>query len=85
MFAAQAIAPPHVILVSSHADVVKSRGEDVHEKMESISKVIQHLSSTFHFAGQIALDCRDPVSRKTEQLLFPWLTRAVQLSEKLQI
>ena len=62
--AAQAIAPPHVILVSSHADVVKSRGEDVHEKMESISKVIQHLSSTFHFAGQIALDCRDPVSRK---------------------
>ena len=62
--AARAIAPPHIILVGSHADVVKSRGENVHEKMESISKVIQRLSSTLHFAGQIALDCRDPVSRK---------------------
>jgi len=60
--AARASARPQVILVGSHADKVKSRGGIVQEKISQISALLQHLPTSFHFAGQIALDCRDPAS-----------------------
>ena len=60
--AARSIVSPHVILIGSHADVVKASGISVQEKMDFISSVLRGLSSSFHFAGQVALDCRDPIS-----------------------
>ena len=64
--AAQSSSPPQVILVGSHADVVKSTGESVHEKMTRMSALLNKLPASFHFAGQVALDCRDPASRKLQ-------------------
>ena len=61
--AARSSAPPHVILVGSHADVLIARGDRVDGKLSQVSSTLATLSSSFHFAGQVALDCRDPVSR----------------------
>ena len=57
---------PQVILVGSHADIVKSTGESVKEKMTHISALCKSLPASFHFAGQVALDSRDPASRKLQ-------------------
>ena len=64
--AARASAPPQVILVGSHADKVKARGGNVKEKMSQVSTLLKRLPTSFYFAGQIALDCRDPASRKLQ-------------------
>ena len=64
--AARSSAPPQVILVGSHADIVKSTGGNVQEKMTGISALLKKLPASFHFAGQVALDCRDPASRKLQ-------------------
>ena len=68
--AGQSSAPPEVILVGSHADVVKSTGRSVQEKMTRMSALLKKLSASFHFSGQVALDCRDPVSRKLRHFCF---------------
>ena len=65
--AARSVVPPHVILVGSHADVIKARGGSVQEKISTISSALRGLSSSFHFVGQVALDCRDPVSSELGQ------------------
>ena len=62
--AARASAPPQVILVGSHADKVKARGGNVQEKMSQMSSLLKRLPTSFCFAGQVALDCRDPASSK---------------------
>ena len=62
--AAQSSAPPQVILVGSHADVVKSTGGSVKEKLNRISALLKKLPASFHFAGEVALDCRDPAAKK---------------------
>ena len=61
--AAQSSAPPQVILVGSHADVIKSTGGSVQEKMTQMSALLKKLSASFHFAGHVALDSRDPASK----------------------
>ena len=66
--AARAAAPPHVILVGSHADKVKSKGGSVDEKMSFLLKTLLKLPSTFGFAGHVALDCRNIVSKGMHQL-----------------
>ena len=63
--AAKASSPPHVILVGSHADLV---GSKANEKLSHMYTISRRLSSSFNFAGQVALDCRDPVSRELEDL-----------------
>ena len=69
--AARSSAPPQVILVGSHADVVKSTGGNIQEKMTDISNLVKKLPASFHLAGEIALDCRDPAScKKVTTLLF---------------
>jgi len=55
--AAQASAPPQVILVGSHADKVKAMGGSVREKMSQVSALLKCLLTSFYFAGQVALDC----------------------------
>ena len=64
--AAQSSSPPQVILVGSHADVVKLTGRNAQEKMTNISALLEKLSASFHFAGQVALDCRDPASKELQ-------------------
>ena len=64
--AAHSSAPPQVVLVGSHADIVKSTGRSVQEKMTQISALLKQFPASFHFAGQVALDCRDPASRKLQ-------------------
>ena len=59
--AARASAPPQVILVGSHADKLKG---SVQEKMFQMSALLKCLPTSFDFAGQVALDCRDPASRE---------------------
>ena len=66
--AARYSALPQVILVGSHADVVKSTGESIQEKIIQMSALLKKLSASFHFAGQVALDCRDPASRQLQLL-----------------
>ena len=53
-----------MILVGSHADKVKARGGNVQEKMSEMSSLLKRLPTSFCFAGQVALDCRDPASSK---------------------
>ena len=57
-------AAPEVILIGSHADIVKSTGRSVQEKMTQITGELKKLSASFHVAGQVALDCRDPASKE---------------------
>ena len=57
--AARGSAPPQVILVGSHADKVKARHKSVKEMMSQMSAL---LKSSFQFAGQVGLDCRDIAS-----------------------
>ena len=64
--AARASAPPQVILVGSHADKVKAMGGSAQEKMSQMSTLLKHLPTSFHFAGQVALDCRDPASKELQ-------------------
>ena len=64
--AARSSAPPQVILVGSHADIVKSTGESVQQKMTLKTDLLKQFPASFHFAGQVALDCRDPASRKLQ-------------------
>ena len=59
--ATQSSAPPRVILAGSHADVVKSTGKNVQKK---ITALLKKLPASFHFGGQVALDCRDPASEE---------------------
>ena len=68
--AARSSAPPQVILVGSHADAVKSTGRNVQEKMTLISALLKKLPASFHFGGEVALDCRDPASREIKHFCF---------------
>ena len=61
-------APPHVILVGSHADVVKSRGENWQRKPESVANAVGSFPCSFTFVGQIALDCRYVISKQLNDL-----------------
>ena len=62
--AARSSEPPQVILVGSHADIVNSTGGSVQDMMTQMSALLKQLSASFHFAGQVALDCRDPASKE---------------------
>ena len=62
--AAQSSEPPQVILVGSHADIVKSAGGSVQEKMTQMSNILKRCPTLFKCAGQVAIDCRDPASKQ---------------------
>ena len=63
--AARATAPPHVILIGSRADRVRSL---VESKMTFVSNLLENISNSFHFAGLVALDCRDRASPELNRL-----------------
>ena len=69
----KATTPPHVIVVGSHVDVVKSRGESVRETFSHLSAAVEKfLSSSLHFkfVNQVALDCREPVSKGLRRFCY---------------
>ena len=66
--AVRSSAPPHVILIGSHADIVKSRGEKAKEKLAQILIAVRKISSSFYCAGEVALDCRNPTSKGLNRL-----------------
>ena len=76
--AAKASSPPHVILVGSHTDIV---GSKANEKISYLCAILRNLPSSFKFAGQVALDCRDPVSRRIEYLCSLVNTSCIALRE----
>ena len=67
----RATAPPHVILVGSHKDIVKERGENVQKTMEQITNVVRDIPVSFQFdcSKAFPLDCRKLVSRGLTALL----------------
>ena len=54
---------PHVIIVGSHSDVVRSRGEDPRAKVNMEFLQAAHESSGFHVSKFIPMDCRQSNSR----------------------
>ena len=67
----RATAPPHVILVGSHKDIVKARGENVQRTMEQITDIVKDIQVLFQFdpSKAFSLDCRKLVSRGLTALL----------------
>ena len=62
---AKAITPPHVVVVGSHKDTVKALGKS----LEEISSVVKNVFPTsLHFAGFVALDCRELASHGLDEL-----------------
>ena len=59
---------PHVIIVGSHSDVVKSRGEDPRAKVNMEFLQAAHVSSGFHISKFIPMDCRQSNSRDIVKL-----------------
>ena len=60
---------PHVILIASHKDVIKSKGLNVKERMAQIFESLKQIPATFHIAGHVTLDCRRLVSNGLGELL----------------
>ena len=59
---------PHVIIVGSHSDVVKSRGEDPRTKVNIEHLQAVRVSSVFHISKFIPMDCRQSNSREIFKL-----------------
>ena len=59
---------PHVIIVGSHSDVVRSRGEDPRAKVNMEFLQAAHVSSGFHISKFIPMDCRQSNSRDAVKL-----------------
>ena len=61
---------PHIIIIGSHMDALKSKGEDPNIKSKRISSSLQQSSqsSSFTLAGFVAMDCRYPESSGMREL-----------------
>ena len=67
----RATAPPHVILVGSHKDIVKERRGNVRRTMEQITDIVRDIPVSFQFDCHkpFPLDCRKLVSQGLTVLL----------------
>ena len=65
----RASVTPHVILIASHKDIVKSMGQNVKDKMAHILKSLREIPAKFHIAGHVFIDCRKLVSKRLSELL----------------
>ena len=61
---------PHIIIIGSHVDALKSKGQDPNIKIKRISSSLQQSSqsSSFTLAGFVAMDCRYPESSGMREL-----------------
>ena len=62
-------APPPVILVGSHKDIIKARKENVEERMKLLLQCLAGIPTTFDFASHVAMDCRLLASTGLDKLL----------------
>ena len=71
---------PHVIIVGSHSDVVRSRGEDPRAKVN-----MEFLQAThgFHISKFIPMDCRQSNSRDISKLADTMKDSCVELRKQL--
>ena len=76
---------PHVIIVGSHKDVVKSRGEDPSAKVNMESLQSLHSSSTFHISKFIPMDCRKSNSRSILNLAECMKDSCVILRKQVEV
>ena len=67
----RATAPPHVILVGSHKDIVKENGGNISKTMERVTNIVRAIPVSFQFDHSKAfpLDCRKLVSQGLTALL----------------
>ena len=66
----RAAAPPHVLFVASHKDIVKARGENPQSIIDKVLKdSVSDISVIFKFKGSYPMDCRKLVSRGLTALL----------------
>ena len=67
----RATAPPYVILVGSHEDIVKERGGNIQGIMKQIIDIVRNTKVSFQFDSSkvFSLDCRKLVSQGLTALL----------------
>ena len=76
---------PHVIIVGSHKDVVRSRGEDPRAKVNMEFLQAAHMSSGFHISKFIPMDCRQSNSRGISKLANAMRESCNDLRKQLDI
>ena len=59
---------PHMIIIASHADKVKSSGEDPENKLAQIVNSVNFNTSIVFFMGSVVMDCRLLISNGLDQL-----------------
>ena len=74
---------PHVIIVGSHKDVVRSRGEDPTAKVNMEFLQAAHVSSGFHISKFIPMDCRQSNSRGIAKLADAMKESCIELRKQL--
>ena len=79
----QCSTKPHVIIVGSHKDVVRSRGEDPTAKVNMEFLQAAHVSSGFHISKFIPMDCRQSNSRGIAKLADAMKESCVELRKPL--
>ena len=81
----RAVAPPHVILVISHKDVLQKCGGNPDILMEQLSKVIGDKNVKFKFESFSLLDCRQLHSKGLSSLLTQLNTTCKILRETANV
>ena len=76
---------PHVIIVGSHKDVVRSRGESPMAKVNIEFLQVVHVSSGFHISKFIPMDCRQSNSRGIAKLADAMKESCDDLRKQLNI
>ena len=76
---------PHVIIVGSYSDVVRSREEDPTAKVNMEFLILQaaHVSSGFHISKFIQMDCRQSNSHDISKLADAMKESCVELRKQL--
>ena len=76
---------PHVILIGSHKDILKSRRQNAKEILTKVVKSLEDVPATFHTAGHVSLDCRSLVSSGLSELLTLLKDTCKKLRESVDI
>ena len=74
---------PHVIIVGSHSDMVRSKGEDPKAKVNMEFLQAANVSSVFHISNFIPMDCRQSNSREISKLADTMKDSCVELRKQL--
>ena len=76
---------PHVIIVGSHKDVVRSRGEDPRARVNMEFLQAEHVSSSFRISKFIPIDCRQSNSWDISKLADAMKESCVELRKQFAV